>query len=119
MHHTSSPTTPTADLPHAACIQACLACELACNRCFAACLNEPDVQAMTDCLAHDVDCAQVCQLTAATLTRGSTHDQAICQLCAQVCQACAEVCRHHPHAHCQACAQACTDCARACEAMRH
>jgi hypothetical protein len=102
---------------HQSCIQACLACAVACERCFAACLKEPDMQAMAGCMANDVECAQTCRYAASAMARDSAHVKAICALCSAVCRACEKECGQHHMAHCQACAKACGICAAECEAM--
>jgi hypothetical protein len=72
---------------------------------------------MAHCIALDIDCAQICALAAAAMSRGSEHSQAICTLCADMCQSCADECVKHQMAHCQQCAQACQDCAKECRNM--
>jgi hypothetical protein len=99
------------------CIQACNACALACEHCAAACLEEPDVASMTACITLDRDCAEVCRLAAAWMTRNSERAGALCQLCAEVCEACAEECARHAPDHCQQCAHACQACADECRSM--
>lgn len=100
-----------------ACIDACYACATACDHCAASCLREEDVKMMASCIAHDMDCAQICRTAAAFMARGSDFAQQLCRLCAEVCAACADECGKHPMDHCQACAQACRDCADACRRM--
>jgi hypothetical protein len=99
------------------CIDACNACAAACNQCIAACLREPDAKAMARCIGLDMDCAAVCELTAAMMARTSHHAEAVCALCAEVCETCADECVKHNVAHCQACARACKHCAEACHEM--
>lgn len=107
-------------MPHQkfnACIEACNACAVACNHCAASCLQEKDVKAMARCIALDVDCAEICQLAAAVMSRGSEHAKAICATCADVCQSCGDECAKHEMAHCQQCAKACRGCAQECRNM--
>ncbi|MCP2936746.1 four-helix bundle copper-binding protein, partial [Salmonella enterica subsp. enterica serovar Typhimurium] len=71
-------------MPHErfnACIEACNACAVACDHCAASCLQESNVQQMADCIRLDVDCAQVCRLAAAVMSRGSQFASDVCQLC--------------------------------------
>jgi len=96
---------------------ACNTCADACDRCAAACLAEPDVQRLTRCIGLDLDCAQVCRLTAALLRRASPFEAAACALCAQICDACGAECSHHDMDHCRACASACKACADACRRL--
>jgi hypothetical protein len=100
-----------------ACIEACNMCAVACNHCAASCLNESDVKMMARCIALDIDCAQICALAAATMSRGSDHSKAICTLCADICQSCGDECAKHQMAHCQQCAKACLKCAEECRKM--
>lgn len=99
------------------CIDACNACADACDHCSAACLREEDVQSMARCIAHDIDCAQICRLSAAYMARGSASAAALCRLCADLCRACAEECGKHSMDHCQQCAAACRRCADECARM--
>ena len=100
-----------------ACIEACNACVVACNHCAASCLKEPDVKMMVHCIALDMDCAAICALAAAAMTRSSEHTQAICSVCATICQTCGDECSKHDMGHCKDCAKACYECAKACHKM--
>jgi hypothetical protein len=107
-------------MPHQkfnACIEACNACAVACNHCAVSCLQEPDVKAMARCIALDIDCAEICALAAAAMSRASEHAKAICAVCADVCQACGDECAKHKAQHCQDCALACRECAQQCRKM--
>jgi hypothetical protein len=104
-------------MPHRkfeSCIEACNACAVACNHCLAACLQEPDVKSMARCIALDVDCAEICALAAAAMSRGSETSRIACQACAEVCRICGEECARHAMDHCRECAQACMRCADEC-----
>lgn len=90
------------------------ACAAACNHCAGACLQEPDPAPMAACIALDIDCAALCQLTAATVARGGVSAKVLAKACGEVCTACAAECERHPMDHCQRCAAACTRCADAC-----
>ena len=98
---------------YADCIAACDACATACDHCAASCLDEPDVKAMSRCIALDIDCAALCRFAAGTMARDSEFAVQVCALC----EACAEECGRHPADHCQACAAACKRCAMACCSM--
>ena len=100
-----------------ACIGACNACIADCNYCAASCLREPDVKMMARCIVLDMDCAAICALAVAAMSRDSEHASAICKLCASICQSCGDECAKHQMEHCRACAKACHDCAEACRAM--
>lgn len=98
------------------CIDACLRCALACDRCQEACLHESDVQMMVACIRLDRDCSKLCYLAASYLAGNSAFAKQVCTLCAQVCDACADECENHAaHMdHCRQCAEACRQCAEEC-----
>ena len=99
-------------------IEACFHCAAACDHCAASCLKEQDVKTMARCIALDIDCAEVCRLAAAYMSRGSEFDGALCELCAGVCDACGKECEKHAKMeHCRQCAEACRRCAEECRRM--
>jgi hypothetical protein len=90
-------------------------CADACNRCSTACLEEQDVKMMKECIRLDMDCAQICQLTAAFISRGSDHAGHLIKECAEICSKCAKECaKHKDMEHCAICAELCKKCAEAC-----
>lgn len=99
------------------CIEACNECAIACSHCSSACLQEPDPKSMARCIALDIDCAEICRLAAAYMSRGSEFAGAICGVCAEVCDACATECEKHEMDHCKVCAEACRRCAEECRRM--
>ena len=102
-----------------ACLRTCNDCATECLKCAAACLHEADSKPMARCIALDLECADLCQLAAASIARGGEHMHAICALCAQACRSCATECDKHDMDHCKRCAEACERCADACLAMAH
>ena len=96
------------------CIEACAQCAQVCEHCANACLFEPDANVMTACIRLDRDCAAICWLAAAFMSRRSEFDTDVCRLCAAVCDACANECEKHSHDHCRRCAEACRKCAEEC-----
>ena len=93
-------------------------CATECSHCAMACLDEKDVEMMVKCIRLDIDCADICRLTASLLSRGSEHGNHLLKECAEVCEACAEECEKHSHLeHCKRCADVCRDCAEACSVM--
>ena len=99
------------------CLRACNECATACLQCATSCINETDSKTMAHCIALDLECADICQLAAASIARGGDQMKAICTLCAEVCQTCATECGKHAMEHCKQCAEACKRCADACHAM--
>lgn len=90
-------------------------CADACNHCSTACLQEKDVQKMTECIRLDMDCAQICQLMAAFISRNSDHVSHLIKECAEICSKCADECsKHSKMEHCKVCAELCRRCAKEC-----
>ncbi len=90
-------------------------CAAECNHCATACLKEKDVKMLARCIRLDIDCAEICQLTAAYVARDAEHVNHLLKECADICEACAEECEKHSHMeHCRQCAEACRHCAEAC-----
>lgn len=95
-------------------------CAAVCNHCITACLDEVDVKMLSNCIKLDIDCAQICSLTAGFLARGSEHAKHLLPECADICNTCAEECEKHAHMeHCKECAEACRKCASECLQLEH
>ena len=99
------------------CIDACNDCAVACDHCAVSCLKEQDVARMARCIQLDMDCAEICRLAAAYMSRGSEFAGELCETCALICEACAQECAKHKMGHCQDCAKACRRCAEECRRM--
>lgn len=99
------------------CIDACNDCEVQCEHCASACLEEDMVKELTRCIKLDLDCALICAMSAKLMSRGSEEAPHICRHCAEVCRRCAEECRKHDMEHCRECAEKCISCAEECEEM--
>lgn len=102
---------------YATCIDACNACALACDHCAVSCLREADPKPMARCIALDIDCAQICRLASAFMSRDSELASELCNACADVCEACGAECAKHDMDHCKRCAEACRRCAQECRRM--
>jgi hypothetical protein len=100
------------------CIDICLECAAACNRCLASCLDEKDVDSLSKCIQLDMECSAICRTAAQFMSLKSDHSNAVCQLCADVCTACGDECSKHDHMeHCRNCAEICYRCAEECAGM--
>ena len=99
------------------CLSACNECAAACLSCAVACTKEADPKALSHCIALDLECADICQLAAASIARGDSHLKAILTLCAESCKSCGDACAKCAFEHCKTCAEACKVCADACDAM--
>lgn len=72
---------------------------------------------LSKCIKIDIDCAEICSLTASLLARVSEHGNHLVKESMEVCNACAEECDKHAEMgmeHCRMCAEACRACADAC-----
>lgn len=99
------------------CIDACNACANACDHCADECLHGANVYAMTDCISLDIDCSEICRLTAGYVARGSTSAALICEACATICERCQKECAKYPMEHCRVCVDACRTCLEACQVI--
>jgi len=104
----------------AAAIDACLNAMQTCTSCADSSLGEKDIAELRRCIALELECADVCGVTARTLSRPLQSDHYVVhrllQACVRVCASCAEECARHAehHRHCAICAKACRACERAC-----
>lgn len=95
-------------------------CAAECNHCTTACLEEQDVKMLARCIKLNIDCVEICKLTASYIARGSEHAEHVMKECAEICEACAAECEKHKHMeHCKQCAEACRRCAEACSRPVH
>lgn len=107
----------------ARCIEECFACAQSCTSCADACLSEEMVAQLRKCIRLNLDCADICEVTARVLTRQTEYDaptsKALVQACREACTTCAEECASHAdmHEHCKICADVCRRCSEACDAL--
>ena len=102
------------------CVVQCHASAEACTVCADACLAEPNVEGLRQCIRRNLDCADVCRALAGLASRRTGDNgatlRALMETCALACHVCAEECAHHAeiHDHCRICAEACRACEEAC-----
>ena len=118
----SVPQTLTVDAALvAAAIDAANQCAIVCSACASACLSEGGD--MATCVRDDLDCADLCGVTARHLARLNASDKqltlAVLAACIEACVQCAASCAAHrdDHEHCRLCEQACNRCEQACQAL--
>lgn len=99
------------------CIDACTRCAQACEECTSCCLKGPDVRDRVRCIQLLRDCADICELSAAFMVRGSRYAVELARLCATVCDECGAACDRFSDDHCQDCARHCRHCAEECRRM--
>ena len=116
------PLTVPAELVSAA-IDAANACAVVCSACASACLSEDHPGEMAVCVRDDLDCADICGVTARVLARLNRSDKQLVRsllaTCIEACVQCASSCAPHRehHDHCRLCEQACLACEAACQAL--
>lgn len=106
-----------------ACIDACLETAQACASGADACLEEPAVAALRDCIRAQQNCADVCLAAARVLSRlGSSTGEswrALLEASRTACALCAEQCGRHSveYLHCRLSAEAADRGGRACSEL--
>jgi hypothetical protein len=102
--------------------EAAFDCAQICGSCADACLGEPMVAELVQCIRLNLDCSDVCLTTGLVSTRRSGGDVPVIRAqltaCEMACARCAEECEHHAQRmeHCRICAETCRACERACRA---
>lgn len=102
------------------CIEACGECAQACTACADACLGEDMVADLAACIGKNADCADICAVTGAVLSRQTAPDTAtvrsLLEACRTACASCGDECEQHAdmHEHCRVCAESCRRCEQAC-----
>jgi hypothetical protein len=101
-------------------IDAAADCAQACGVDIDADLSEPHLADMVICIRLCLDCADICSVTSAVLSRPATWDGRVLgpllEACMASCESCGDECERHAqaHAHCRVCAEACRRCEDAC-----
>ena len=99
-------------------------CTYVCTTCADACMEEDEPKSLRQCIRLNLDCAEICSVTAKLIARPGAQDpkllRAQLDACASACRACADECAEHAemHEHCRICAEACRACADACDRMK-
>lgn len=97
-------------------IQYCLDCHQACDQAVHYCLKKGGVLAQATPVLILMDCAEVCQITANSMLRGTHVFRYLCEVCAEVCDECAEYCEEFvDDPDMRECMEACQRCVFACE----
>lgn len=100
------------------CITMCWDCRTECEKTlFSHCIEEGGDHTEPDHVRIMMDCIQICQASADSMTRNSPVHMAICAACAEICEACAASCEKISGEHMKKCAETCRRCAQSCRAM--
>lgn len=98
-------------------------CAQTCTVCADACLSEEMVAELVRCIRLNLDCADVCETTAALLSRQTEPDWTLLReqltACATACRVCGDECQRHAdmHEHCRICADHCRHCEQVCQQL--
>ncbi|TKV26164.1 four-helix bundle copper-binding protein [Arthrobacter sp. NamB2] len=115
--HPRTEGTPAQNHSVLAAITALIECAQTCTSCVDACLAEDDLPHLVACIRRNRDCADLCRVTADTLTRRTLLNVMLLKqlllACRTACNACAIECGKHDHPHCMICADVCTTAERA------
>lgn len=101
------------------CIEECLNCHVTCTMTVQHCLASGGELADVNLVGILLDCAELCQVSANFMLRGSPYHPLTCGTCAEICRTCEEGCRSSDESDEQLahCAEVCATCAELCEAM--
>ena len=99
------------------CIEACTDCAIICRQAAIHCLSKGGDHATRDHIRLLWDCSDICQTSAAFMTRGSPHHTHTCKACAALCDICAKACGKMSDSIVQSCAETCRHYAELCHEM--
>jgi len=100
------------------CIRDCLDCARSCYETISHCLELGGEHATPNHIGALLDCAQLCETSAALMARGSDLHPQLCAVCAEACERCAEECERFPDDKAMAaCAEICRQAAASCRTM--
>jgi hypothetical protein len=119
----SAPQTLTVDAALIAeALDAAAACAVVATACASACLSESAAE-MQQCVRDDLDCADLCEVTAKHLARLNRGDKQLTAVAAghlhrglRAVRRLVRAARRH-HEHCRLCLEACRRCETACQAL--
>ena len=101
------------------CIENCVACHRVCLETIQYCLRMGGKHAEEKHIRLLTDCAQICQISADFMIRGSELHHETCAACAEVCGRCADDCAAlgADDEQMQECAERCVRCEESCAEM--
>jgi hypothetical protein len=101
-------------------IEACYDCAQTCAACADACLGEPHVADLTQCIRFNLDCADLCATAGVVASRRTGSNELVIkrllEACVDACRLCGDECAGHGEhmEHCRICAEVCRACENAC-----
>lgn len=111
------PHTHHTDSEMQRCIENCTACHGVCVETISHCLMLGGEHASANHIRLLMDCAEICQLSANFMLRGSGRHEKTCGVCAEICSDCATECERmgKDDETMRRCAEFCRRCAASCE----
>ena len=114
MPHAMTEANPELDR----CIRDCLDCARSCYEMISHYLELGGEHAERRHITALLDCAQMCETSAAFMARRSDRHPKLCGVCAEACERCAEECERFPDDQMMAeCAEICRQAAKSCRSM--
>jgi hypothetical protein len=103
---------------HLDCLNECIECHNMCTETLVHCLEKDGGRSGRSHMRLLMDCADICQISANYLLRGSDLHRITCRACADICDRCAEACANFKNDdQMQNCAEVCWSCAASCQQM--
>ena len=100
------------------CIENCQKCHQVCLETIAYCLNQGGIHANPEHILLLENCAEICQVSADFMIRGSGLHPKLCAVCAAVCERCAQDCASiSVEGYMLLCIEECRRCAQSCREM--
>ncbi len=117
--HAAAPATPASHgMMMSDCVAECEKANRACLETLRDCLERGGAHVAPAHVRLLLDCAEICQMTANFMLRGSAVHGIACGACAEVCERCAESCETFSgDSKMAACAETCRTCAKSCREM--
>jgi len=82
-------------------------CDAACKNCAISCVEEEDIEKMSNCIKLNLHCAEVCHLALSLVIRDSEYAESAVELCINICAESATECDEYEHDQCLISAEAC------------
>lgn len=99
------------------CIEACTNCHNVCVETAAYSLQEGGMLNEAKHISMLYDCADICQTSVNSMSRGSELANKICATCANICEMCADHCDMFDDENVKECGHICRECAAQCREM--
>ena len=117
--HAAAPAAPASHgMMMSDCVTECEKANRACLETLRYCLETGGPHVAPSHVRLLLDCAEICQVTANFMLRGSAAHAIACGTCAEICERCAKSCEAFSgDSKLAACADTCRTCAKSCREM--